>query len=116
MRQEQLAKISELLSDPTSCKLGLELVKQLKVTAQEMCNIILKSKLDSIKMAALGQYLLDVDPRVFSFTIFLADGKFGEFTLREIELAKWKSKRDFSFYPNGDHHAQQVMLMSMGVL
>jgi len=70
-RQEQLDKISELISNPKDCKLGLELVqrKELAVTAQDMCRIILNSTLLSYQKLYLAIFMMEVDTLLFVDTM-----------------------------------------------
>ena len=115
-RQQQLDKIGELISDPGTCKIGLELVRRFELTPQEMCLVILESSLDPVRRLIFSGYVLNVDNRVFSHTEVLPNGTYGEYTLREIKLARWKPKWKIDPHDDGEYYAQKEILTSMGAI
>jgi len=124
MRQEQLAKISELLSDPASCKLGLDMVLLLKsngqeVTAQEMCRIIQRSSLSNLRKGTLATYLMYVDSLTFNNTLTNPSNEvsvaFDDWFEGRIADAKWKPTWLITAHDDGDHFDQRLTLTDMGI-
>jgi hypothetical protein len=120
-RQHHLDKISELISDPSTCKIGLELMRQFDLTPQEMCRVILASTLSNIERLFLAAYILEVETLLFVDAASSPDAVIiaqvsGDKREELISEARWKELWKINFHDDADYYRQKQYLEKIGAI